>query len=87
MYRPRFMRLPLALGLLAGLGFMAAPPAHVAAEPRVVQVATRRATRRTSARTGGRLPSRKGSPQKHHGKACRHAKPARSRRRALRMKR
>jgi hypothetical protein len=84
MYRPRFI--PLALGLFAGLGFMAVPPVHVAA-PRVVLAAKRRATRRVDTRHGAWLPRKKGRPQKHHGKACRHTKPARQRRRAARMKR
>lgn len=79
--------LVLAFGLLAGLGFMAVPPAHIAAAPRMVQAATRRATRRAAPRSGGWLPTKKGRPQKHHGKTCRQAKPARRRRRTARMKR
>jgi hypothetical protein len=79
--------MPLALGLLAGLGFMAVPPVHIAAAPRVVHTVARRATRRAFTRAGGGLPSKRGRPQKHHGKACRHAKAARQRRRASRMTR
>jgi len=81
--------LALAVRLLAGLGFMAQPTVNIVNKPAWDQGVTRRAKtpRRALARMGAALPGKKGQAQKHHGKACRHAKPARQRRRATRMKR
>lgn len=83
MYR---RNLALALGLLAGLGTMAQPPVVMAAP--WSQGVTRRAKtpRRAFARLGAPLPGKKGTPQKHGGKACRHSKPARNRRRAAKLR-
>lgn len=75
-----------ALALLAGFG---APAIRIADRP-PVSIGTeqrRQIPRRMFGRPAIRLPGKKGIPQKHQGKACRHRKHARARRRTARMRR